>query len=166
MLGDVMRESAQAALSYLRSNGARLGIDPRAFHRKTVHIHVPAGGIPKDGPSAGVTILVALASLTRGCPVRCDLAMTGELTLRGRVLPVGGVKEKVLAAHRAGMRTVILPVRCESQLEDIPEDVLRALRLVFVESADQVLAVALDAGVAGASDRATQPVREPAASVQ
>ena len=128
MLGDVMRESAHAALSYLRANGARFGIDPRALHRKTVHIHVPAGGIPKDGPSAGVTILVALASLARGRPVRCDIAMTGEITLRGRVLAVGGVKEKVLAAHRAGMRMVILPARCEGQLEDIPEDVRRALR--------------------------------------
>ncbi len=166
MLGDVMRESAQAALSYLRSNGVRFGIDARAFHRKAVHIHVPAGGIPKDGPSAGVTILVALASLARGCPVRCDLAMTGELTLRGRVLPVGGVKEKVLAAHRAGMRTVILPARCEAQLEDVPEDVLRALQLVFVETADQVLAIALDASVAAEAGRAAPPAREPAASVQ
>ncbi|HTB74177.1 MAG TPA: endopeptidase La [Polyangiaceae bacterium] len=168
MLGDVMRESAQAALSYLRSNGVRFGIDARAFHRKAVHIHVPAGGIPKDGPSAGVTILVALASLARGCPVRCDLAMTGELTLRGRVLPVGGVKEKVLAAHRAGMRTVILPARCEAQLEDVPEDVLRALQLVFVESADEVLAIALDASVAPVTEggRPAPPAREPAASVQ
>jgi len=162
MLGDVMRESAQAALSYLRSNGARFGIDPRALHRKTVHIHVPAGGIPKDGPSAGVTILVALASLARGCPVRCDLAMTGELTLRGRVLAVGGVKEKVLAAHRAGMRTIILPARCEGQLEDVPEDVLRALQILFVESADQVLAAALDPGV---PERAAPRAAEPAASV-
>jgi ATP-dependent Lon protease len=162
MLGDVMRESAQAALSYLRSNGARFGIDPRALHRKTVHIHVPAGGIPKDGPSAGVTILVALASLARGCPVRCDLAMTGELTLRGRVLPVGGVKEKVLAAHRAGMRTVILPARCEGQLDDVPEDVVRALQLLFVDSADQVLAAALDPGV---PERTAPPAPEPAASV-
>ncbi len=163
MLGDVMRESAHAALSYLRANGARFGIDPRALHRKTVHIHVPAGGIPKDGPSAGVTILVAIASLARGRAVRCDLAMTGEITLRGRVLPVGGIKEKVLAAHRAGMRKVLLPARCEGQLEDIPEDVRRALQLVFVESADEVLAAALDLGV---SDRAAQAVRESAASVQ
>jgi ATP-dependent Lon protease len=161
MLGDVMRESAQAALSYLRSNGARFGIDPRALSRKTVHIHVPSGGIPKDGPSAGVTILVALASLALGCPVRCDLAMTGELTLRGRVLAVGGIKEKMLAAHRAGIRTVILPSRCEAQVDEVPEDVRRALKLVFVDSADQVLAAALDPG----ADRATQPVRD-AASVQ
>jgi ATP-dependent Lon protease len=162
MLGDVMRESAQAALSYLRSNGARFGIDPRALHRKTIHVHVPAGGIPKDGPSAGVTILVALASLARGCAVRCDLAMTGELTLRGRVLPVGGVKEKVLAAHRAGMRTVILPARCEGQLDDIPEDVLRALQILFVESADQVLAAALGPLAVG---RLVPPAPERAASM-
>ena len=161
MLGDVMRESAQAALSYLRSNGARFGIDPRAFHRKTVHVHVPAGGIPKDGPSAGVTILTAIASSGPGRPVRCDLAMTGEITLRGRVLPVGGVKEKVLAAHRAGMRTIILPARCVSQVEEIPEDVRRALQLVFVESADEVLALAL-----GVPDRTAVPAAESAASVQ
>jgi ATP-dependent Lon protease len=130
-----------------------------------VHIHVPSGGIPKNGPSAGVTILVALASLARGCPVRCDLAMTGELTLRGRVLAVGGIKEKMLAAHRAGIRTVILPARCEAQVDDVPEDVRRALKLVYVDSADQVLAAALG-DPPGASDRATQPVGEPAASVQ
>jgi ATP-dependent Lon protease len=158
MLGDVMRESAQAALSYLRSNGARLGIDPRVLHRKTVHVHVPAGGIPKDGPSAGVTILVALASLAMGRPVRCDLAMTGEVTLRGRVLPVGGIKEKVLAAHRAGMRSVVLPARCEPQLDDVPDDVRRSLRFIFAESADEVLSAALDL----AAPRSTQPV----ASVQ
>jgi ATP-dependent Lon protease len=179
MLGDVMRESAQAALSYLRSNGARFGIDARVFQRKTVHVHVPAGGIPKDGPSAGVTILVALASLARGRAVRCDLAMTGEITLRGRVLQVGGVKEKVLAAHRAGMRAVILPARCEAQLDDVPEDVRRVLRFVFVESADDVLAAALDLApvlspVLGPVERSAErsersspaSTPEPAASVQ
>ncbi|HEX4447814.1 MAG TPA: endopeptidase La, partial [Polyangiaceae bacterium] len=167
MLGDVMRESAQAALSYLRSNGSRFGIDPRVFQRKTVHIHVPAGGIPKDGPSAGVTILVALASLARGRAVRCDMAMTGEITLRGRVLAVGGVKEKVLAAHRAGMRAVILPARCEPQLDDVPEDVRRVLQFVFVESADDVLAALDLTAVERSADRsgpASSP--EPAASVQ
>ncbi len=108
-----------------------------------------------------MTILTAIASLARGRPVRCDLAMTGEITLRGRVLPVGGIKEKVLAAHRAGMRTIVLPARCASQVEEIPEDVRRALQLVFVETADEVLAIAL-----GAPDRATMPASEPAASVQ
>ena len=168
MLGDVMRESGQAALSYLRSSGARFGIDARVFQRKTVHIHVPAGGIPKDGPSAGVTILVALASLARGRAVRCDLAMTGEITLRGRVLPVGGIKEKVLAAHRAGMRAVILPARCEAQLDDVPEDVRRALRLVFVESAEEVLAAALDVLPVDRPVERSSPAStpEPAASVQ
>src|SRR5262249_6870015 len=108
MLGDVMRESAQAALSFVRSSGERLGLPTGSFEGKTVHVHVPAGAIPKDGPSAGVTIMTALASLVAGRPVRSHLAMTGEITLRGKVLPVGGIKEKVLAAHRAGIRTVIL----------------------------------------------------------
>ena len=164
MLGDVMRESAQAALSFLRSNGGRFGIDPRALQRKTVHVHVPAGAIPKDGPSAGVTILAAMASLAKGCAVPSDVAMTGELTLRGRVLAVGGIKDKVLAAHRAGIRVVILPDRCEPQLEDVPEDVRRAVRFVFVESADEVLLAALEFGAAGVPpDRTTQPTPGPAA---
>ncbi len=166
MLGDVMRESAQAALSFLRANGARFGIDPLALQRKTVHVHVPAGAIPKDGPSAGVTILVAIASLVKGCAVPCDVAMTGELTLRGRVLAVGGIKDKVLAAHRAGMRVVILPDRCKPQLEDVPEDVRRAVRFVFVESADEVLLAALDfSGPEVPPDRTTQPTPGPAAPV-
>ena len=118
MLGDVMRESAQAALSYVRSNAERARHRPGASSRaKTVHLHVPAGAIPKDGPSAGVTMMTALASLASGRPVRNDLAMTGEITLRGKVLPVGGIKEKVLAAHRAGIKTVILPRRNERDLE-------------------------------------------------
>jgi len=122
MLGNVMRESAEAALTYLRANAETLGIDPHALRdRGVVHIHVPAGAIPKDGPSAGVTMLVALASHALGRPVHPDLAMTGEVTLRGKVLPVGGIKEKVLAAHRAGLRTVILPRRNEGDLEDVPE---------------------------------------------
>jgi ATP-dependent Lon protease len=143
MLGDVMRESAQAALSYLRSNGERLGIDPRVFEGKTVHVHVPAGAIPKDGPSAGVTMLTALASLASGRPVRNDVAMTGEITLRGKVLPVGGIREKVQAAHRAGVKTVILPRRNEADLEDVPEEVRRDLRFVPVGSAEEVLREAL-----------------------
>jgi ATP-dependent Lon protease len=143
MLGDVMRESAQAALTYLRSNAEHLGIDPRVFEGKAVHVHVPAGAVPKDGPSAGVTILTALASLASGRPVRPDVAMTGEITLRGKVLPVGGIREKVLAAYRAGIKTVILPRRNERDLEDVPEEVRQAMRFVLVDSAEEVLAEAL-----------------------
>jgi ATP-dependent Lon protease len=143
MLGNVMRESAQAALSYLRSNAKRIGLQPAALERRTVHVHVPAGSIPKDGPSAGLTILTAIASHAMGRVSRSDIGMTGEITLRGRVLPVGGIKEKVLAAHRAGLRVVILPRRSESQLEDVPDEVKEAIRFVFVESADEALATAL-----------------------
>ncbi|MFH0902682.1 MAG: S16 family serine protease [Pseudomonadota bacterium] len=143
MLGSVMRESAQAALSYLRSNADRFGLDPAAFERKIVHVHVPAGAIPKDGPSAGITILAALASHVAGQPVRNDVAMTGEITLRGKVLPVGGIKEKVLAAHRAGIKTVVMPRRSEAALEDVAEEIRQSLEVTFVESADEVLAVAL-----------------------
>jgi ATP-dependent Lon protease len=143
-LGDVMRESAQAALSYLRSDGARLGIDPSVFEGKTVHIHVPAGAIPKDGPSAGVTMVTALASLALGKPVAPGIAMTGEITLRGKVLPVGGIKEKVLAAHRAGIRTVILPRLNERDvLEDVPEHLRREMTFVYVDTIDEVLRHAL-----------------------
>ena len=143
MLGDVMRESAQAAVSYVRSHTALLDVDPQIFESKTIHIHVPAGAIPKDGPSAGVTIATALASLVTRRPVRSDLAMTGEITLRGKVLPVGGIKEKVLAAHRIGIRTVILPRRNERDLEDVPDDVRRDVRFVLVDDADEVLRDAL-----------------------
>jgi len=147
MLGDVMRESAQAAVSYVWSNAAALDIDPKAFEGKTIHVHVPAGAIPKDGPSAGVTITTALASLVSGRPVRSDVAMTGEITLRGRVLPVGGIKEKVLAAHRAGVRTVILPHRNERDVEDVPAEVRRDVQFVFVEDAAEVLRHALTPAV-------------------
>jgi len=144
MLGDVMRESAQAALSYLRSDGPRLGLDPNVFVGKAVHVHVPAGAVPKDGPSAGVTMVTALASLASGRPVRSDVAMTGEITLRGKVLPVGGIKEKVLAAHRAGITTVILPRRNEADLDDVPAEVREAIRFIPVDSAEQVAAAALE----------------------
>jgi ATP-dependent Lon protease len=148
MLGDVMRESAQAAVSYVRSNAEALDIDPRLFEGRTIHVHVPAGAIPKDGPSAGVTIVTALASLATRRPVRGDLAMTGEITLRGKVLPVGGIKEKVLAAHRAGIRSIILPARNERDVEDVPEDLRRQLSFIFVDDADEVLRHALAAAVA------------------
>jgi ATP-dependent Lon protease len=129
-------------------------------------VHVPAGAIPKDGPSAGVTILTAIASQATGRPVRGDVGMTGEITLRGRVLPVGGVKEKVLAAHRAGLRVVVLPRRSEAQLEDVPDEVKAAVQLVLVDSADEVLATALGLGPEPARERVTQPILEvPPASV-
>jgi ATP-dependent Lon protease len=143
MLGDVMRESAQAAVSYVRSNAEALDIDPKLFEGKTIHVHVPAGAIPKDGPSAGVTIMTALASLATGRPVRSEVAMTGEITLRGKVLPVGGIKEKVLAAHRAGIRAVILPRRNERDLEDVPEELRRQLSFTLVDDAEEVLRRAL-----------------------
>src|SRR4029450_2999586 len=137
MLGDVMRESAQAAVSYVRANAALLDIDPAAFEGRTIHIHVPAGAIPKDGASAGVTMVTALASLVSGRPVFSDVAMTGEITLRGKVLPVGGIKEKVLAAHRAGIKTVILPRRNEPDLDDVPADLRKDLEFVLADTADE-----------------------------
>ena len=143
MLGDVMRESAQAAVSYVWSNAEALDIDPKLFEGKTIHVHVPAGAIPKDGPSAGVTIMTALASLATRRPVRSEVAMTGEITLRGKVLPVGGIKEKVLAAHRAGIREVILPSRNERDVEEVPEELRRQLSFVFVDDAEEVLRQAL-----------------------
>ena len=144
MLGDVMRESAQTALSYVRSNAERLGIDPLGFDGKAVHVHVPAGAIPKDGPSAGVTMVTALTSLATGRPVRSDVAMTGEITLRGKVLPVGGIKEKVLAAHRIGIKTVILPRRNERDLDDVPDEVRRDLEFVLADTAEDVVTRALE----------------------
>ena len=143
MLGDVMRESAQAAVSYVWSNAEALEIDPRLFEGKTIHVHVPAGAIPKDGPSAGVTIVTALASLATCRPVHSEVAMTGEITLRGKVLPVGGIKEKVLAAHRAGIRSVILPRRNERDVEEVPEELRKQMRFIFVDDAEEVLQHAL-----------------------
>jgi ATP-dependent Lon protease len=142
-LGNVMRESAQAALSFIRARGERIGVSTRNFDQLDVHIHVPAGAIPKDGPSAGVTIAAALASLFTKRPVRSDVAMTGEITLRGKVLPVGGVKEKVLAAARSGIHTIILPKRNEKDLEDIPKDVRRKMKFHPVEDITATLKLAL-----------------------
>lgn len=142
-LGEVMKESAQAALSYIRSKADAFGIDPKIFAENDIHIHVPAGAIPKDGPSAGVTIVTALASLLTDTLVRSDLAMTGEITLRGKVLPVGGIREKVLAAHRVGMKTVILPKRNEVDLEEIAQNVKAEMNFEFVEEIDEVLRLAL-----------------------
>src|SRR5207245_6198098 len=138
-LGDVMKESARIALTWVRSHAADLGIDEPTFRRRQFHVHVPAGAIPKDGPSAGVTMVTALASLATGRCVRSHLAMTGEITLRGKVLPVGGIKEKVLAAHRSGIRTVILPADNEADLEDVPAELRQELTIVPVEIAEEVL---------------------------
>jgi ATP-dependent Lon protease len=143
-LGDVMKESAQAALSYIRSHADRLGIPADFFENCDLHIHVPAGATPKDGPSAGITMATALASLLTGRPLRSHLAMTGEITLRGRVMPIGGVKEKVLAARRAGVTTVILPRRNEKDLEDIPPAVQQELKFHFVDTIGEVLDLALE----------------------
>jgi ATP-dependent Lon protease len=147
-LGDVMKESAQAARSYLWSHAAEFGIDPEVIKQNGVHLHVPAGAIPKDGPSAGVTMASALASLYTGRKVRSDTAMTGEITLSGLVFPVGGVKEKVLAAYRAGIRRIILPDRNENDIEDIPEDVRKQLEVIPATRVSQVIDAALEAGPA------------------
>lgn len=142
-LGEVMKESAQAALSYVRSREKLLGIKPDLFAKTDIHIHVPAGAIPKDGPSAGITMATAVASILSGVPVRRDVAMTGEVTLRGRVLPIGGLKEKILAAKRAKLSTVILPKRNEKDIEEIPKHLLRGIRLIFAEHMDDVLKASL-----------------------
>lgn len=142
-LGEVMQESAKAAFSYVRSRAAKLNIPRRLFEKYDIHVHVPAGAIPKDGPSAGITIATSIASLLTNVKCRRDVAMTGEITLRGRVLPVGGIKEKVLSAHRAGIKTVILPKKNEKDLEDIPKNVQEEMNFIFVESVDEVLDHAL-----------------------
>jgi ATP-dependent Lon protease len=142
-LGDVMKESAQAALAYVRSKSKELGIEEDFFEKNDIHIHVPAGAIPKDGPSAGITMFVALTSLLTNKPVRSDIAMTGEITLRGLVLPVGGIKEKVLAGMRAGIRTIILPKKNEKDLEEIPEHIRDQLNFKFIQRMDEAIELAL-----------------------
>ncbi|MEX2162549.1 MAG: endopeptidase La [Anaerolineales bacterium] len=143
-LGEVMQESAKAALSYVRSRAKKLGIEPDFFKDTDIHLHVPAGAQPKDGPSAGVTMVTALVSLLTGKPIKAHVSMTGEITLRGQVLPVGGIKEKVLAAHRAGLKTVILPMRNEVDLEDLPKEIRKKLDFKFVRTMDEVLKYALE----------------------
>ena len=148
-LGDVMKESAHAALTYVRSRAEKLGINPDVFAKTDVHIHVPAGAIPKDGPSAGVTMATALASIFTNTPVRRDIAMTGEVTLRGRVMPIGGLKEKTLAARRAGIKTVIIPKENEKDLEDLPKYLRKDMHFIFATTVDDVLAAALSNKVNG-----------------
>jgi len=142
-LGEVMRESAQAALSYVRSNGSKLGLPSDFYRNKDIHIHVPEGAIPKDGPSAGITMAIALVSALTNRPVKKDVAMTGEITLRGRILSIGGFKEKVLAAHRSGIKTVIFPEENKKNLEEIPKEIKNRLKFVPVKSIDEVLSIAL-----------------------
>jgi ATP-dependent Lon protease len=139
-----MQESARAALSYVRTRYKELGLDSTFFDKTDIHLHVPAGATPKDGPSAGVTMATSLVSLLSGRKVKRNLGMTGEITLRGQVLPVGGVKEKVLAAHRNGLKTLILPKRNEFDLEDVPEEVKKKLEFIFVETVEEALAAALE----------------------
>jgi len=142
-LGDVMQESAQAAMSYVRSKADEYHI-PKNFNRTTdVHIHIPEGAIPKDGPSAGITLATSLISALGRIPIRKEVAMTGEITLRGKVLPIGGLKEKILAAHRSGLKTIIVPRENEKDLADIPKNVLDSLNVYMVESMDEVLKIAL-----------------------
>jgi ATP-dependent Lon protease len=142
-LGDVMRESVDAAYSYVRSRAANIGIPESAFKEFDVHVHLPAGAIPKDGPSAGITLTLAIASALAQRPVRRDVAMTGEVTLRGKVLEIGGVKEKVLAAYRAGLRQLIMPKANEKDLRDVPDEVKKQIAFTFVPTMDEVLRLAL-----------------------
>ena len=162
-LGDVMQESAQAAMSYIRSRAHLFGL-PRDFYRHLdIHVHVPEGAIPKDGPSAGITIATSIASALTSIPVRGDIAMTGEITLRGQVLPIGGLKEKLMAAHRHGIFEAILPRDNEKDLPDIPENIRKDMKLHFVETMDEVLKIALEREIV-ALPLPPAPVELPSAS--
>ena len=165
-LGEVMRESAQAALSYVRANAEKLGIAPDFFDHTDIHLHVPEGAIPKDGPSAGVTMATALASLLTGRPVRADVGMTGEITLRGQVLPIGGLKEKVLAANRAGLTTVILPRRNEKDLDEVPAEIRDKMHFIFVDRISQVFEAALSDAKGESAGQASRNETEEAEGVE
>jgi ATP-dependent Lon protease len=144
-LGDVMKESVQAAESFVKSRGQAYGISPPMFEKRDIHVHVPEGATPKDGPSAGVAMVTTIVSVLTGIPVKRDIAMTGEITLRGRVLPIGGLKEKLLAALRGGLKTVLIPSENEKDLAEIPDNVKRGLKIIPMRTVDEVLAHALTA---------------------
>ncbi len=160
-VGSVMQESARAALSFVRARAEALQLDANFFDKSDIHLHIPAGAQPKDGPSAGVTIATAIVSLISGRLVKPEVGMTGEITLRGQVLPVGGIKEKVLAAHRNGLKTIILPQRNEADLEELPDEVRQALHFIFVQSVDEVLAAALEPAQENATQEATGKAEKP-----
>lgn len=153
-IGDIMQESGQAALTYIKSRAAALKIDLEVFERMDIHVHMPEGAIPKDGPSAGITMATAIISALTGRPVFKHVGMTGEITLRGRILPIGGVREKVLAAHRAGLKTVVLPEKNAKDLSELPKTARSQLKIVLVKHMDEVLEVAL-------SDEVIQPPPRP-----
>ena len=166
-LGNVMKESCKAAITYIRSRAGKLGIDPEFYKNRDIHIHFPEGAVPKDGPSAGITICIGVISALTGIPVRRDLAMTGEITLRGRILPIGGLKEKTMAALRAGVSTVIIPAANEPDLDEIDQTVRRSLKFVTADHVDAILDVALNrpaaesAGQAHAAAAAERKARPP-----